>query len=189
MAQKTGRKWQRKGRPRGWSGPMKPLGPSGGGVSGPGINTDWEKRREERRAAMEQRKADRDARLADLDSKRQGAGLPAMGNPLATGMFGPDADHYATYFAPPTQGETFVNYHNEEINALFEQARRTLDEEVRNQIYAEIDEKLWDELPLLPLHYEEMIYVLNNRVNIEEAVLDANLITPFQYPEKIYFQE
>lgn len=91
MAQKTGRKWQRKGRPRGWSGPMKPLGPSGGGVSGPGINTDWEKRREERRAAMEQRKADRDARLADLDTRRQGAGLPAMGNPLATGMFGPDA--------------------------------------------------------------------------------------------------
>ena len=91
MAQKTGRKHRPRFGGRGWSGPRTPLGLGGGGMSPPSVNTDWEKRREERKKAREERRAERDARLADLDTRRQGAGLPAMGNPLATGIFGPDA--------------------------------------------------------------------------------------------------
>lgn len=105
------------------------------------------------------------------------------------GLFGPEPDHYAAYFAPETQGSSFFNYYNEDVKALFDQGRTTFDETERKAIYEEVEAKLWDELPILPLYYPVSIMVVNSRVNLDEAVLDGNRIPEFQFPEKIYIEQ
>jgi peptide/nickel transport system substrate-binding protein len=105
------------------------------------------------------------------------------------GLYGPDPDHYAANYAPEEQGESFFNYYNEDVKALFDKGRVTIDEKERKRIYEEAERELWEELPILPLYYPVTIYVINNRVNIDEAVLDSNRIPSFRYPEKIYIQE
>lgn len=104
------------------------------------------------------------------------------------GLFGPEPDHYAAYYAPETQGASFFNYYSEEIEALMDRGRVTVDEAERQEIYEEAERILWEELPILPLYYPETTYVVNNRVNIEEAALDANRFPPFRFPEKVYIQ-
>lgn len=107
----------------------------------------------------------------------------------AWGLYGPEPDHYAAFYAPEKQELSFINFYNEEIKALFDQGRLTFDLEERKKIYEEAERKLWEELPVLPLFYRETVYVANNRVNIDEAELDPSRLPPFRYPEKIYIQE
>ncbi|HEY63195.1 MAG TPA: hypothetical protein G4O02_01370 [Caldilineae bacterium] len=105
------------------------------------------------------------------------------------GLFGSDPDHYAAFYAPERQELSFINFYNEEIKQLFDEGRVTLDLEARKQIYEKVERLLWDELPVLPLFYRQTIYVVNNRVNIDEAELDPSRLPPFRYPEKIYIQK
>lgn len=105
------------------------------------------------------------------------------------GLYGVDPDAYAAFYAPEKQELSFINFYNEEIKALFDQGRVTMDVDERKKIYEEAERKLWEELPALPLFYRQTIYVLNNRVNINEAELDPGRLPPFRYPEKIYVQE
>jgi peptide/nickel transport system substrate-binding protein len=107
----------------------------------------------------------------------------------AWGLYGPEPDHYAGFYAPEKQELSFINFYNEEIKALFDRGRQTFDLEERKKIYEEAERKLWEELPVLPLFYREVVYVVNNRVNIDEAELDPSRLPPFRYPEKIYIQE
>ncbi len=106
------------------------------------------------------------------------------------GLFGPEPDQYAaSRYAPERQELSQMNFYNEEIKALFDKGRVTFDLEERKKIYEEAERKLWEELPVLPLFYRQTIYVVNNRVNIDEAELDSSRLPPFRYPEKIYIQE
>jgi peptide/nickel transport system substrate-binding protein len=105
------------------------------------------------------------------------------------GLFGPEPDHYAAYFAPETQGSSFFNYYNEEVKALFDQGRVTFDDAERTAIYEEAEALLWEELPVLPLYYPTAITVVSSKVNLDEAILDGNRIPQFQFPEKIYIEQ
>jgi peptide/nickel transport system substrate-binding protein len=104
------------------------------------------------------------------------------------GLFGPDPDHVAAYYAPEEQGASFFNYSNPEVKALFDKGRVTVDEEERHAIYEEVERLLWDELPILPLYYPVTINVFSSRVVLDEAVFDGNRLPPFQYPEKLYLK-
>jgi peptide/nickel transport system substrate-binding protein len=105
------------------------------------------------------------------------------------GLFGPEPDHYAQYFAPQNQGDSFFNYYNPDVKALFDKGRVTVDEAERRTIYEEVERMLWDELPILPLYYPLTVSVFSSRVKLDEAVFDANRLPPFQYPEKLYIEQ
>ena len=130
----------------------------------------------------------------DVASFFQAAYKPQIEKPFDVqftvwGLFGADPDHYAAFYAPDKQELSFINFYDEEIKALFDKGRVTLDEEKRKEIYEKVERKLWEKLPVLPLFYRQTIYVVNNRMNIDEAELDPGRLPPFRYPEKIYIQK
>ncbi len=103
------------------------------------------------------------------------------------GVIGPEPNSYANFYMWTDElGPNLSNYRNEEVNALFEQARTETDFEARMAIYEQIEALLWAELPTIPLYRNTEPAVISNRFNIENAVLDNSIGTNFRNPERIY---
>ncbi len=78
-----------------------------------------------------------------------------------------DADYglYSTLHSenwPPSSNLTY--YANEEVNALLQDARTEVDLDVREELYAEAIEKIWDDAPWLFLYYPVQINAELDRV-------------------------
>lgn len=102
-------------------------------------------------------------------------------------VIGPEPNSYANFYEwTDALGPNIPNYRNEEVNALFEQARQISDFDERMAVYEQVEAILWAELPTLPLYRNTEPAVLSSRFNIDAAELNISLGTNFTYPERIY---
>lgn len=103
---------------------------------------------------------------------------------------GPEPNSYANFYITTDElGPNLPNYDNDDVDALFEEARTLTDFDARMAIYEEIEAILWDDLPTIPLYRQLQPVVVSNRFNIEDAMLDLSLGTNFTRPERIYMVE
>jgi oligopeptide transport system substrate-binding protein len=58
----------------------------------------------------------------------------------------------------------YTRYQNAEMDALIEQATITTDFAMQQYLFAKADSLLQEELPVIPLFYDEVIRVVNKRV-------------------------
>ena len=102
------------------------------------------------------------------------------------GLFGPEPDHYRSYYADAT---AFFAYDNPEITALFEQGRSETDAAARYDIYAQIDSLLWQELPMIPIYQAVGAWAYRSDLNIDAAELNGTFLTGLKYSGRVYFEQ
>jgi peptide/nickel transport system substrate-binding protein len=105
------------------------------------------------------------------------------------GFFGSDAGSYTTFFAGGSYENTRGGYYNEEVQALFDQAKATQDRAAADNLYRQAGEILWVDLPFIPLYWPQAVWAANNRVHLDEAVINPSLLSIFEYPEKLWVDQ
>lgn len=99
------------------------------------------------------------------------------------GAMGPDPDSYYTLYYGPGN---YQCYNNDEVNQLMDAGRKTADLDERKAIYQQVEEILWDELPILPMWYPRTLMAFSPNFNFDEAILDVDENCLFRYPEWIH---
>ncbi len=69
---------------------------------------------------------------------------------------------YSKNFAPT--GFNYTHFKNVDFDLLYEKALRTIDEKEKIKIYQEMDKILIDEVPIIPLFYDEVVRLVNPKV-------------------------
>lgn len=77
----------------------------------------------------------------------------------------PDAENYLSVFysknpAPPN----YTRYKDPEFDRLYELALRESSDSVRYSLYREMDQRVMDASPVIPLWYDEVVHLINPRV-------------------------
>jgi oligopeptide transport system substrate-binding protein len=77
----------------------------------------------------------------------------------------PDAENYLSVFysknpAPPN----YTRYSDPEFDRLYERALREGNDSVRYALYREMDQRVMDASPVIPLWYDEVVHLINPRV-------------------------
>jgi peptide/nickel transport system substrate-binding protein len=77
----------------------------------------------------------------------------------------PDAENYLSVFysknpAPPN----YTRYNDPEFDRLYEQALRESSDSVRYALYRQMDQRVMDASPVIPLWYDEVVHLINPRV-------------------------
>ena len=77
----------------------------------------------------------------------------------------PDAENYLSVFyshnpAPPN----YTRYNDPEFDRLYEQALRESNDSVRYSLYRQMDQRVMDASPVIPLWYDEVVHLINPRV-------------------------
>lgn len=77
----------------------------------------------------------------------------------------PDAENYLGVFygknpAPPN----YTRYHNPEYDRLYESALSVTDDSARHTLYRRLDQLIIDDAPIVPLWYDEVIHLVQPRV-------------------------
>lgn len=78
----------------------------------------------------------------------------------------PDAENYVGVFygknpAPPN----YTRYNNPRYNQLYEQALLVTDDSIRNRLYQQMDNIIIEDAPIVPLWYDEVVRLVQNRVH------------------------
>ena len=82
----------------------------------------------------------------------------------------PDAENYLSVFysrnpAPPN----YTRYDNPGFDRLYEQALQENNDSARYRLYREMDQRVIDAAPVVPLWYDEVVHLINPRVRNLEA--------------------
>ncbi len=77
----------------------------------------------------------------------------------------PDAENYMTMFysknpAPPN----YTRYKNPSFDVLYEKALQETNDSLRYALYRQMDQMVIDDAPVIPIFYDEVIHLVNNRV-------------------------
>jgi oligopeptide transport system substrate-binding protein len=77
----------------------------------------------------------------------------------------PDAENYLSVFysknpAPPN----YTRYNDPEFDRLYEEALRESNDSVRYVLYRQMDQRVMDASPVIPLWYDEVVHLINPRV-------------------------
>jgi len=77
----------------------------------------------------------------------------------------PDAENYLSVFysknpAPPN----YTRYNDQEFDRLYEEALRESSDSVRYALYRQMDQRVMDASPVIPLWYDEVVHLINPRV-------------------------
>lgn len=102
------------------------------------------------------------------------------------GLFGPEPDHYRNYLADETG---FFAYNNQEVIELFQQGRSVTDQEERYNLYKQVDELLWQDLPYIPIFQPIGVYVYRSDLILDEAEINGTFLTGLKYPGLAYYAE
>lgn len=102
------------------------------------------------------------------------------------GLFGPEPDHYRNYLANETG---FFAYNNQEVIDLFAEGRTVTDPEARYALYADVDARLWADLPLIPIFQPIGVYVFRSDLNLEAAEINGTFLTGIKFPGLAEFTE
>ncbi|HWB90349.1 MAG TPA: ABC transporter substrate-binding protein, partial [Puia sp.] len=82
----------------------------------------------------------------------------------------PDAENYLSVFysknpAPPN----YTRYNDPVFDRLYDQALQESNDSVRYRLYQEMDQRVIDAAPVVPLWYDEVVHLVNPRVHGLEA--------------------
>ncbi len=102
------------------------------------------------------------------------------------GLFGPEPDHYRPYYADETG---FLSYSNPAITELFTQGRSETDAAARAEIYAQVDQLLWEEVPMIPIFQPIGVYVYRADLNLDAAEINGTFLTGLKFPGRAYFAQ
>ncbi|MFN8447653.1 MAG: ABC transporter substrate-binding protein [Anaerolineae bacterium] len=102
------------------------------------------------------------------------------------GLFGTDPSHYRTFYADAT---SYLAYDNPEVTALFDQGDHETDPDARAAIYQQIDQLLWQELPIIPIFQPIGVYVYTSKLNLDAAEINGTFLTGLKYPGNAYFTQ
>lgn len=69
---------------------------------------------------------------------------------------------YSKNFSP--KGFNYTHYHNAVFDRMYEQARVTLNDSIRKQLYQKMDQMLVDDAPVVPLYYDEVVRLVSKKV-------------------------
>lgn len=69
---------------------------------------------------------------------------------------------YSKNFAP--MGFNYTHFKNVDFDLLYEKALKTTDEQEKIKLYQEMDRIIIDEVPIIPLYYDEVVRLVNPRV-------------------------
>jgi peptide/nickel transport system substrate-binding protein len=77
----------------------------------------------------------------------------------------PDAENYLSVFysrnpAPPN----YTRYNDPVFDSMYDQALRENDDSVRYALYRQMDQRVMDASPVIPLWYDEVVHLINPRV-------------------------
>lgn len=61
-------------------------------------------------------------------------------------------------------GDNMSNYKNDEVDAWIEEVESTLDEDERAELLSNIQKKVMEDLPMIPIDHEEFIFAVSDRV-------------------------
>jgi peptide/nickel transport system substrate-binding protein len=100
------------------------------------------------------------------------------------GLFGTDPSAYSTFYADAT---SYLAYDNPEVTTLFQQGITETDPEARTAIYQQIDQLLWQELPIIPIFQPIGVYVYRSDLNLDAAEINGTFLTGLKYPGRAYF--
>ena len=78
----------------------------------------------------------------------------------------PDAENYLAVFysknpAPPN----YTRYHNPQYDTLYEQAISTTNDSLRYTLYHRMDQLLMEDAPIVPIWYDMVIHLVDNKVS------------------------
>ena len=101
------------------------------------------------------------------------------------GLFGPEPDHYRNYLASETG---FFAYNNQQVIDLFTQGRSITDEQERFDLYAQVDQLLWDDLPFVPIFQPIGVYVYRSDLNLDGAEINGTFLTGLKFPALAFYE-
>lgn len=119
------------------------------------------------------------------------SGVPAMERDYdifwtMIGSAGPNGVSYNWLMANPTEDDSIMGYVNEDVNALFDQAKTNSDPTARDEYLDQAATIVWDELPFINIFYYESLYAINNRVHFEETEIDPTMWVQFVDFSKVW---
>ena len=105
------------------------------------------------------------------------------------GWLGSDGSGYSWAYYAGSAANSNMSYYNQEVEDLWALASATEDTEEKGQILNEMAKILWDEMPMLPLVWQNWVFAANPDLHIEESGLNPNLFSLFVQPEKIWIEQ
>jgi len=70
---------------------------------------------------------------------------------------------YSKNFSP--KGFNYTHYNNPVFDKMYEQARNCLNDSLKRSIYQKMDQMLVDDAPIVPLYYDEVVRLVNKKVD------------------------
>ncbi|MFN8379110.1 MAG: ABC transporter substrate-binding protein [Anaerolineae bacterium] len=101
------------------------------------------------------------------------------------GLFGPEPDHYRNYLASETG---FFAYNNQQVIDLFTQGRSVTDPQARYDLYTQVDQLLWSDLPFIPIFQPIGVYVYRSDLNLDTAEINGTFLTGLKFPALASFE-
>ena len=92
----------------------------------------------------------------------------------------PDPGNFLDILFHSESSNNHTNYNNPQVDALLEQARTETDEVIRYQIYNQVEQKIIDDAPWVPLWYSGEQYVLI-KPNVRDYLLPPLYIPRLRY--------
>ncbi|MGQ0829934.1 MAG: ABC transporter substrate-binding protein [Bacteroidota bacterium] len=80
----------------------------------------------------------------------------------------PDAENFLSLFYSKNRsadGYSFTHYYNPQFDILYEKSQAELNDSIRYDHYRQMDQLLMDDLPLIPLYYDEVIRLVQNNIS------------------------
>jgi len=82
----------------------------------------------------------------------------------------PDAENYlSVFYSPNPAPPNYTRYKDPVFDRLYEQSLRENNDSVRYGLYHEMDRRIIDAAPVVPLWYDEVVHLINPRVKGLEA--------------------
>jgi ABC-type transport system substrate-binding protein len=91
-------------------------------------------------------------RASEAEMKGSGIGLICRTRPLGASLDFAFVQHYHSQFYPPT-GANSAFYSNKRVDSLLTSAVSMTDDKKRAEAYRQVQEILFDELPVIPIYY------------------------------------
>ncbi len=70
---------------------------------------------------------------------------------------------YSKNFAPV--GSNYTHYKNPEFDVLFDKAIKEQNQDIKNTLYQKMDQMLMDDLPIIPLYYDQVVRLVNKNIS------------------------
>jgi oligopeptide transport system substrate-binding protein len=78
----------------------------------------------------------------------------------------PDAENYlSVFYSPNPAPPNYTRYKDPVFDRLYERALRENDDSVRYDLYRQMDQRVIDAAPVVPLWYDEVVHLINPRVH------------------------